>query len=482
MERQLLKPSSSYSFILFKDKNSSMFNRKGDPVMRGSQKNNQSFMKKITLPVFLGMILTAVSLLLWPGDGAQADPPGTRKCYCHNICHDSGSGSGGSGDQCTSNQGQQNGHQGSVDCHTCLVGIGGSCAADKKDSSCFDPGSTPDSDNTGVACDNGIEDTFGKCNGCGNGIIENKPGCCNPNTQVCNDPNNLCEACDDGNNQNGDGCNENCQKECVGGCGDNNPCTDDSCDGATGLCKNVPNTNNTCNDNNLCTEHDACQSNGSCSGTPITCDPAAECFNDGVCNPADGLCDYTPKTQGSPCEDGDQCDGDESCDGNGVCLPGTPVNCDDGKACTSEECNPSNGSCDCTALTGNSCDDLNVCTVEDSCQANSCSEDLQDGGGCHGTPRNCDDGNVCTDDSCAPSPSDPVDPNRNPSTGCVNTPNTNSCDDNDPCTEHDTCGDKECHGTPIEGCKRCESAEDCNDGNACTDDVCNNQGVCENPP
>src|SRR5215467_5808875 len=128
--------------------------------MRGSQKNIHSplktktpfmkpeiisLMKEISLPIFLGMLLTAVSLLLWPVDRAQA---ATRKCYCHNICHDSG---GGSGDQCTSNQGQQNGHQQSVDCHTCLVGVGDSCGADKTSTSCFDPGSTPDIDGSGMA-------------------------------------------------------------------------------------------------------------------------------------------------------------------------------------------------------------------------------------------------------------------------------------------------------------------------------------------
>ena len=44
---------------------------------------------------------------------------------------------------------------------------------------------------------------------------------------------------------------------------------------------------------------------------------------------------------------------------------------------------------------GASCDDGNLCTVNDTCQAD---------GQCVGTPKNCDDNNACTVDTCDPQP------------------------------------------------------------------------------
>jgi hypothetical protein len=50
-------------------------------------------------------------------------------------------------------------------------------------------------------------------------------------------------------------------------CNDNNACTNDSCDPASGCV--FANNNNTCDDGNACTINDAC-SGGSCQGTAIT--------------------------------------------------------------------------------------------------------------------------------------------------------------------------------------------------------------------
>lgn len=79
------------------------------------------------------------------------------------------------------------------------------------------------------------------------------------------------------------------------------------------------------------------------------------------------------------------------------------------------------------------------------------------------TPQDCDDLNPCTDDSCNMGV-------------CVNTNNSDACDDGDVCTDNDTCSGGSCAGSPIAGC--CTSTGECDDSNPCTDDDCVNN-VCE---
>jgi len=70
-------------------------------------------------------------------------------------------------------------------------------------------------------------------------------------------------------------------------CDDGNDCTDDSCDAVAG-CLYVNNAV-PCNDGNACTVGDAC-SLGSCvGGMPKTCDDADPCTED-ACDPASGMC------------------------------------------------------------------------------------------------------------------------------------------------------------------------------------------------
>jgi hypothetical protein len=56
-------------------------------------------------------------------------------------------------------------------------------------------------------------------------------------------------------------------------CNDNNPCTNDSCDPASGCV--FTNNTATCNDNNPCTVNDTC-GGGTCTGTPITAPAEAQ--------------------------------------------------------------------------------------------------------------------------------------------------------------------------------------------------------------
>jgi hypothetical protein len=101
-------------------------------------------------------------------------------------------------------------------------------------------------------------------------------------------------------------------------------------------------------------------------------------------------------------------------------------------ACQAGTCDPSTGACSYSNLDdGTTCNDNNACTSGDACVAGVCLS---------GPPIVCTDGNVCTDDSC------------DPTTGCVFTNNTASCDDGNPCTAWDVCSGGTCQaGTPVGG-------------------------------
>jgi hypothetical protein len=142
------------------------------------------------------------------------------------------------------------------------------------------------------------------------------------------------------------------------------------------------------------------------------------------------------------CDDGDQCDGQESCQG-GICVPGTPPNCDDGNPCT-RDCDPARGCVNEPRPDGSSCSDQNLCTTNDECRNGQC---------VGGPPRDCDDDNSCTTDSC------------DPQTGCKRVPLENgaTCSDDNACTQGDAC----IRGTCIGG-----EPVDCTDTNPCTQGSC----------
>jgi hypothetical protein len=101
--------------------------------------------------------------------------------------------------------------------------------------------------------------------------------------------------------------------------------------------------------------------NTSCIGSCVACNlPATR-----------GTC--TPKPPTASCSDSNACTTSDRCNGTGACTPGTPVAVDDGNACTTDSCNPSTGSVSHLAVTnGTACNDGNLCTQNDSCQAGSC--------------------------------------------------------------------------------------------------------------
>jgi len=272
--------------------------------------------------------------------------------------------------------------------------------------------------------------------------------------------------------------------ECKGlpiACDDDNPCTDDACDGVGG-CTTTFNTAG-CDDGDPCTVADTCKQ-GVCSGYDVDCecatdadcmpiedgnlcngtlfcdtakppflcavipesvvtcpetgDPASICVKT-ACNPATGKCVTSAQHEGFACDDGDPCTVGDQC-AAGLCAPGVAVTCDDGNLCTSDFCLPGQG---CAHQDNASvCNDGDVCTTNDVCAQGQCKG---------GKPLACDDGNPCTSDAC------------DSAVGCVHAPSDGECTDGNLCTQGDHCEDGACTFL---------SAVDCTDGNPCTQDAC----------
>jgi subtilisin-like proprotein convertase family protein len=114
---------------------------------------------------------------------------------------------------------------------------------------------------------------------------------------------------------------------------------------------------------------------------------------------------------------------------------------------------------DAGTLGGGWCINLLVsCSTDAECgDGDACTSDACVQGQCQNTGISCDDGNGCTDDSC------------DSASGCVNTDNSNPCEDGNACTTGDTCGGGSCQpGGPAS----------CDDSNACTTDTCDAASGC----
>ncbi len=160
--------------------------------------------------------------------------------------------------------------------------------------------------------------------------------------------------CDDGILCTDDFCDTGtgiCQHEPVT-CDDGNECTDDSCDPETGECVNTDNTSS-CDDGDTCTTGDIC-SDGECTpGATKNCDDNNDCTNDS-CDPASGECSHQNNT--NPCVDENACTDNEVCE-NGTCIV-TKKDCDDNDDCTDDSCDPATG---CVNENNDSCDPIVGC-------------------------------------------------------------------------------------------------------------------------
>ncbi len=311
----------------------------------------------------------------------------------------------------------------------------------------------------GGKCVGGIAPNCDDKNPCTDDSCDIASGCLHvANTSVCSD-NNACTL--------GDSCKDTA---CVPGeainCGDGNPCTDDACDPAKG-CSNA-NNSASCDDNDACTTGDTCAA-GACTMTkPVNCDDSNPCTGDS-CDKVKG-CVHTDLDAGTVCLAA-SCAGlshtaASTCTA-GVCLPGEVTSCDDGNGCTTDICDGAKG---CTnANNSTPCSDSNACTAGDTCSSGLCIS---------GNIISCDDKNGCTNDSC-----DAVK-------GCEHTANSLICDDNNACTSGDVCTGASCIGSnqvvcddknactadscdPTKGCVFTNTAAACDDQNACTSgDLC----------
>jgi len=222
-------------------------------------------------------------------------------------------------------------------------------------------------------------------------------------------------------------------------CDDQNPCTDDTCDGANG-CQHSKNTSK-CEDGNACTKGDVCAGGVCTAGEPLECADADPCTSDS-CAPDKG-CVHVPVADDTPCAN-PKCDGQIFTKGStcksGTCVPsGGPTSCNDNNPCTEDVCTPQSG-CTHQTLTG-PCEDVDPCTTGDLCISGICTP---------GKPVLCNDNNPCTKDFC------------DAGKGCISTPVEGTCDDGDLCSTADACVDGMCKGQPV----------DCDDADLCTQDVC----------
>jgi hypothetical protein len=246
---------------------------------------------------------------------------------------------------------------------------------------------------------------------------------------------------------NADGCtfNTKCTEgACAGAdevnCNDGNPCTDDSCDPATG-CVHL-NNEAACSDGDVCSTLDTCSEGACVIGPLLVCDDNNSCTED-ICDVESG-CTFAALT-GSECNDNNACTEADVCV-DGLCTGSGEPDCNDDNPCTDNICDAAVGCV--TTLNDALCDDGDICSTGDHCDLGDCvsSGELP-----------CDDGNECTDDSCSPE------------VGCEFVPNQGECDDGDPCTEGNVCAAGWC----VSG-----AVVDCDDENVCTSNACDGELGC----
>lgn len=312
-------------------------------------------------------------------------------------------------------------------------------------------------DKDGTACEDGSACTQAdtcKAGGCAPGPAKvcNDANACT--TDICVPTSGACASsasagfCDDLNPcTEPDSCKDGaCAAGSAKNCADANPCTSDQCDSSSGVCVNAAVTA-TCDDASKCTTADSC-TGGKCVGKPIApCDDANACTDD-VCDSGTG-CVSISNT--AACANAAQCVLG-TCQ-NGACQPGATQGCDDNNVCTKDTCDGTKGCVYVAVSDGTACGGGgNLCMEAPKCGKGLCAVPVK---------VSCDDGNPCTDDVC------------DPAVGCKWIANKAGCDDGDKCTTADTCGSGKCAAG-----KPADPKAFCDDSNSCSDDTCDKLKGC----
>ncbi|MFN3200297.1 MAG: Ig-like domain-containing protein [Bradymonadia bacterium] len=219
-------------------------------------------------------------------------------------------------------------------------------------------------------------------------------------------------SCDDGNPCTSDSCQDgNCVHDPIdgGSCDDGSGCSSRECQMGNCVTLEQQEDGTECDDNSMCTEGDTCQG-GDCVGEEIECGDENDCTED-TCDPAAG-CRNEPRV-GAECDDGDLCTENDQCNAEAACE-GTTKECEqDENECDEHVCDENTG--ECTPEPRNEGERCGDEADEDQCGVYECQPD--------GT--------------CAPPPGEP-------------STNGQECDDEDICTENDMCQDGECKGEDVE--------------------------------
>ena len=359
---------------------------------------------------------------------------------------------------------------GCIDAPVCFSGI---CQPEfSNDTNCIDSYScTVDTCNsTDGSCINAFNDTF-----CQTGLECSMDSCmpmsimANPTTGCVNIANSI--FCENGTFCDGvEFCNVTtymCQLNTTlpvfpPNCDDGVSCTVDTCNETDDLCVNTPN-DSLCNDNITCTD-DSCSGVSDCIFMPnnANCDDGNPCTQDSCSPTLDCIFNPIP-LNGVSCDDGNACTTNDVCQA-GVCVGGSPPDCNDSNPCTVDTCNNSTGCVNTPGNSGSICRPaVGICDIDEVCDGINAACPLPDAKEpsttvCRPSIDQCDAEELCDgiNDNC---PADLSEANGTP------------CDDNNTCTSIDECHIGICVGV---------AQLDCNDGNICTVDTCDTLTGCIN--
>ena len=150
-------------------------------------------------------------------------------------------------------------------------------------------------------------------------------------------------------------------------CNDGEVCTVDGCDPQKGCTFTAQPPTTTCDDGNVCSTGDHCEAGKCKASAGVDCNDNNPCTND-PCNGSGG-CDHTNVADGTSCDDGDACTGTGTCKA-GICQGFVGVVCDDGNPCTLDACASASG---CSHSNSSlPCDDGDLCTSGDTCSNGAC--------------------------------------------------------------------------------------------------------------